>query len=154
MAFLRPFLPHVLAVALILGGVWWLQHIGYQRGRADADADFARVQAAIRDNRERLETDLAGKMTDGDRTLSSLISSIDADDRTVIQPTITKEIVREARYSDPACAFTDGVFREINAARGRSACAARPDGSIECALPQPVADAGPVAGHGGADQPR
>lgn len=134
-AIVRPFLPHILAVAAILGVVWWLDHRGYSRAQADMAAQAARIENAVRSDLRRTEQRLAEKMDANDRAVASQVAGIDAIHRTIIQPTVTRELAREVRYSDPAAGISDGLRAEINRALAAVACAPTSDGGISCALP-------------------
>ncbi len=132
---LKPFLPHILAVAAILGVVWYLDHRGYERAKASLAAQAARIEAKVRSDLRRSEQRLAGRIDALDREVAGQVAGIDALHRTVIQPTITKELTRETRYSDPAAGISDGLRAEVNRALAAVACAPAADGGIVCALP-------------------
>ncbi len=134
LAFLKLFGPHI-AIALALGGaIWYLDHQGYQRATRDAEA---------RDL--KLRTDLQADLRGVEQALSQKLAAIDADTasaragiataRTIIQPTIVKELTRETRYSDPAAGLSDGLRAAVDRARAALACTSAPDGGISCALP-------------------
>lgn len=134
-AALLRFLPHILIVAVVLGGVAWIDHRGYQRAKADAD-QRALVAAAIAERKaRRLEAALADIVGTLDAQLAERIAAIDVTERTIIQPTIEREIARETRLSDPALGLTDGLRKAINAAIAQTHCTTQIDGSAVCALP-------------------
>lgn len=135
LAILRPLLPHIAAAAAVLGLVWWLDHRGYQRARADIAADAARIESRIRSDLRRSEQRLTDRLAAIDGNVAARIADVDTLHRTVIQPTVVKELTRETRYSDPAAGISDSLRAEINRALAAVACAPAADGGIVCALP-------------------
>ncbi len=113
------FLPHILIALGIIGAMLWIDHRGYQRAVADQQRAEARARVHIAEELSKIDGNLAGKI-DKIRIIRSTINN-----------TIQKEIIREARYTDPACDLTPGMFASINSARAAS-------GSITVALPGPV----------------
>jgi hypothetical protein len=104
--------PYLACVALVLAGVAYIDHRGYERAQADEakrEAAFAKV--------------VADAVADIDRKTAERIASIDTTQRTVVQPIIAKEIAGDPRYSDPACSLTDGMRDAINRARAASGAA-------------------------------
>lgn len=135
MALLRPLLPHIAAVTAIVALFWWLDHRGYERARADMASDAARIENRLRIDLRESERRLGDRMMAIDRDMSARIASLDQIHRTIIQPTLLKELTRETRYSDPASGISDGLRAEVNRALAAVACAPAPDGGIVCALP-------------------
>ncbi|MCW2361604.1 MULTISPECIES: hypothetical protein [Sphingobium] len=135
MSFLIRALPHVLGVSAILGALWWLDNRGYVRGQADAERE--RMITAVMLTRSARETEQAiGEQINAASARYEQGRSALQATRTIIQPTVTKEIIREPRLSDPAAGLTDGLYREVNRARGAvGACASTPAGGIVCPLP-------------------
>lgn len=135
MMLLRPLLPHIAAVTAILGFLWWLDHRGYERARADMAGEAARIEGRLRIDLRESERRLGDRMMAIDRDVSARIAGIDRMHRTVIQPTLVKELTRETHYSDPDRGISDSLRAEINRALAAVACAPAPDGGIVCALP-------------------
>ena len=140
MALIRPLLPHIAAVTAILGVLWWLDHRGYERARADMAGQAARLESRLRVELRESERRLGDRMVAIDRDVSARIAGIDQMHRTVIQPTLVKELNRETRYFDPDRGISDSLRAEVNRALAAVACAPAADGGIVCALP----DAGPA----------
>lgn len=134
-ALLRPFLPHIAAVAAIVGVVWYLDHRGYERARKDAEQERVVTALMLTRATRDVEKRLADRMDANARQTAGQIGAIEAVHRTVIQPTITKELTRETRFTDPALGIPDSVRREVNRAIAAVACTATPDGGISCPLP-------------------
>ncbi|MEW4468990.1 hypothetical protein AB1K62_14280 [Parasphingorhabdus sp. JC815] len=138
-ALLLRFLPYISAVGLVLGAIWYMDHKGYQR--AQKDAKFERMVTAIMIERyvSGLETDLRETISDLDRSLAAEIDDIEMVQRTIIQPTIEKEIRNDPRFSDNSLGITDIMRGAINRARSESACPSRINGGDCVALPAPAA---------------
>jgi hypothetical protein len=145
--------PHLLAVAAIVGIIWYLDHRGYER--AQADERLARAEAAATFNilLRRSEGRLAAVVSSNDRTLADKIAAVRTYHRTIIQPALEKEIAHDPLLARPDARLSDGLLRELNAARAGSACSRRTDGGIECALPAAVSDLGSASGDAGAGEP-
>lgn len=128
--------PAFAAVAIIGGGMWYLDHRGYQRATADANARETREKLAAIEQTRKVEKALGEFQTKIDGNLGTRLDALQVLRQTIIQP-MQKEIIREARYSSPDCALTDGVFRRINEARAAGSVAG-PDGSVTVPLPGPA----------------
>lgn len=127
------FLPYGIAVALVLGGVAWIDHRGYQRAKADAEHRQL-VDALVAERKtRRIEKGLSDAVAAIDGRLGSKLDAIRVLRTTIIQP-IQQGIAHDPRYVDPRCALDDGVFKALNAARAATGAAA-PAGSITVALP-------------------
>ncbi|KEZ00608.1 hypothetical protein AI27_17810 [Sphingomonas sp. BHC-A] len=150
MAILARLWPHLLAVAAVLGAIWYVDQRGYERARKDERLDQLEQRATIdkllRDSEGRLAT-IVGR---NDRQLADQIAAVRTYRTTVIQPTIEREIANDTRLADPSMRISDSLLRSINAARVGSACARRIDGGIECALPAAAADQRSDGGNAGA----
>lgn len=132
-AWILRFLPYGIAVALILGGVAWIDHRGYQRAKADAERRQL-VDAIVAERKaRRIEQGLSDAVAAIDGRLGSKIDAIRVLRTTIIQP-IQQGIAHDPRYVDPRCALDGGVFKAINAARAATNPAA-PSGSVTVALP-------------------
>jgi hypothetical protein len=132
--------PHLLAVAAVLGAIWYVDQRGYERARKDERLDQLEQRATIdkllRDSEGRLAT-IVGR---NDRQLADQIAAVRTYRTTVIQPTIEREIANDTRLADPSMRISDSLLRSVNAARFGSACSGRTDGGIECALPAAAGD--------------
>ena len=116
MTILIRFLPYILAVAAVLGGIAWIDHRGYER--AQADAKFERTVTALLIERaaRRQEQRLASRLAAIDTALAQRLGSIETTRRTIVQPVISRELVRDPSLSDPDRAMSDGLRDAINAA--------------------------------------
>lgn len=135
LALLRPLLPHAVALAAILALLWWLDHRGYQRARTEMAAEAAHVESRLRADLRQSERQLGERIAAIDRHMATRSAALDSLHRTIIAPTVTKELARETRYSDPALGISDGLRAEINRALAAVACTAAADGDIVCTLP-------------------
>lgn len=138
MRFLLPFLPHALVVALIAGLIWWIDDNAADRTRDQIAAQAAQAEIRLRADLRTFEGRLGDKIALNGAQVSGQISDLGALHRTIIQPTLIKELSRETRMSDPAAGITDGVRKELNRALAAVACAPRPDGGIRCTLPERI----------------
>ena len=105
MALLIRFLPHIAIALAVIGAVWFLDRQGYQRATRDRAASDAALVAKI-----------TAKMGEIDARNAERLANIDTTERTIVQPIITRELTREARYSDARCAVTSGVRSALDAA--------------------------------------
>jgi hypothetical protein len=67
------------------------------------------------------------------------LGSLDVMEKTIVQPTLVKEIASAPRLTDPNLGITDGMLRVLNTARASSwpsgSCTTGTDGSTTCRLP-------------------
>ena len=152
-------LPYAGAVLLVGIAVAWIDHRGYKR--AETAADLAKQ----RDENNRLTMRnwmlqqmahfhhrLQESVQKSDQNLNDHLSRLDVVEKTIIQPTITREINNgPARLTDPDAGLTDGLLRIINFSRARSGspCITQPDGSATCELPEPQSGSGQEDSHPG-----
>ncbi|MDF0540768.1 hypothetical protein PX699_00300 [Sphingobium sp. H39-3-25] len=148
-AWLIRILPHVLVVAAVLGAIWWIDHRGYARARKDAAYERMVTATMIVRARRDSEAAMAAEIAAIGRTVGDQVAGIRQINRTIVQPTLTKEIASNARYSDPAAGVSVQLLDAINAARAASACAATAAGGIVCTLPKSAADTGAGSGPAG-----
>lgn len=144
--------PYIAAAAALIGAVWYIDHKGYQRAKheeelADAKrkADMAEFERLLAIKVKGIEDSMQTAINTSDANVLSRMSSIDTVNKTIIQPTLTKEIHSETRFTDPSAGITDGMLRELNRARSFSEQRPCPAGSnaVACfALP----DAQPTVG--------
>lgn len=137
-------LPYV-GFALALGlAVWYIDHRGYERAQAEAERDKLE-ESLTRAEAEQLlaqqirvwEEKLDEKLAESDARLAQRIGQIETVNRTIIQPTLEREIRSETRFSDPALGITDGMLRVLNQARALSggSCPAGTDPATCSSLP-------------------
>ncbi len=139
MAILRLLGPHLAVVAAIAALIWWIDDNAADRTRSQIAAANAaseiRRRADLRQSEQRLAETLHGI----DRSVTDQLAAIDLVGA-VIQPTVTREIIRDPRLSDPDAGLTAGLLAAVNRARATGACTAAADGGIECALPAAADD--------------
>jgi len=145
--------PHLLAGAAVIGVLWYIDQRGYDRAQKDLQLQRAQADATFNILLRRSEGRLAGIVTSNDRTLADKIAAVRTYHRTIIQPALEREIAHDPLLARSDARLSDGVLRELNAARAGGACSRRTDGGIECTLPTAVTDLGPAGGDAGADQP-
>lgn len=120
-------LPYVGAVVLVGGAVWYIDHRGYERAEAEATAREterqllqAKLEIKFQEMVNDSETRMAAKILESDQRITEQLGNVDQVNRTVVQPTLIREIQSEARFSDPNAGISDGMRSAINAARGLS----------------------------------
>lgn len=126
----------ILAIAIILGGVWFIYSKGEAAAEAKAEARAAKQEKAIAkkvgEAIDKLQTDLETKLDTDFDNLDTRIGEIDATERTIIRPTLIREIQNDAKLADPNFTLPDGVRNILNKARAESACPERATGG-DCA---------------------
>lgn len=134
MTILARFAPHLAVIAAIAGIIWWIDDRAADRTRGEIAAANAataiRMQSELRQSEQRI----ANAVHTITGNVASQIARIDTS-RTIIQPTITREIALDPRYTDPAAGLSDGLLKAINDARSSFSCTATAHGGIECTLP-------------------
>jgi hypothetical protein len=154
MAILSRIWPHLLAVAAIIGAVWYIDQRGYDRAQKDEQLQRAESAATFAILLRRSEGRLATIVTTNDRALAEGLAAVRTYHGTVIQPAIEKEIADDPFLARSDARMSDGLWRSLNAALASSTCARRADGGIECPLPHAPAAAGPALGNAGeGDEP-
>jgi hypothetical protein len=134
-------LPHLAMALALLGAIWWLDHQGYERARREAEARDLKLRTELQVDLRQVEQALSGQLAAIDAVTARTSTGI-AQTRTILQPTLMKELTRETRYADPDAGISDGLRAAIDRARGAVACAPAPDGGIVCTLPAPEAAQG------------
>ncbi len=115
------FLPHILITLGIIGAMLWIDHRGYQRRVADEQRAAAMQRIHTEEQMAKIDGHLGAKI-DKVRVLRT----------TIIQP-VQKEIIREARYTDPGCFLTAVGLQSDNDARAGSIAS-----GVTIALPEPA----------------
>lgn len=121
-------LPYVAAAAALGGAVWYIDHRGYERAEDQAEladakrkVDLAAVAILLRDQTREQEVSMQDIVNTSDASLGDVLRSLETEQRTIIQPTLIKEIASDPRFTDPSAGITDGMLRGLNTARGASA---------------------------------
>ena len=133
--------PAIMLIALLAGGLWWVDHAATQRARRAAQTEAAQAESNARRDLRDAESQLGAAMAAIDKDAARSHTAIDHVHHIVIHPAIMKELHSETRYSDTGSGISDRLRASINDALGAVACATAADGSIACTL----RDAGTVA---------
>lgn len=108
----------ILIVALFGGGCWYLDHRGYERAQEQNRArenERALISAAVV---RSIDAELDGKLAKISSAANGRIQTITTEGKTVVQPIITRELLRDPRLADPNRCLSPGLLSAINAARG------------------------------------
>jgi len=122
-------------VGLVIGFIAWIDHNASQRTKDQIETARVMAENQMRSDLRQSEQRLATTIGAIANQVHALDTSLDERSRTIIRPTLVREINRETRLSDPAAGITDGVRQELNRVLPPVACAARADGGIRCTLP-------------------
>ena len=144
--------PHLLVVALVLGGLWYIDHRAYERARGDIEKDHLKQRVMFDGLLRESEGRMAGVIKFQDRDLADKIAAVRTYHSTIIQPAIEREIVNDPRLASPDARMSDGLWRQLNAALAGSPCSRRADGGIECTLSAAAAAQRPDVVDAGADR--
>lgn len=117
-------LPYGAAVLGLAFAVWFIDHRGYERAEAQnkaleqkLDLQAAKTDLTLNGEVEDVQNTLTASMNKLGGDLGNRIDSIDATNKTIIQPTITKEIAGAPILTSTTCALPDGLWGSINQAR-------------------------------------
>lgn len=149
-AFFSRIWPHLLVVALVLGGLWYIDHRGYERARSDIEKDQLKQRLMFDGLLRESEGRMAGVIKFHDRDLADKIAAVRTYHSTIIQPAIEREIVNDPRLASPNARMSDGLWDQLNAALAGSTCSRRADGGIECTVPGVAATQRPDVADAGA----
>jgi len=119
-AFLTRYWPQLGILAALVLGLWYVDHRGYQRAKGHYEAAEAKAQARAEALARRLEQVMTAKLAELDTRTAERLSQIDVEERTIVQPVITREIRNDPRLSNPAAGISNGVRDALNSARGAS----------------------------------
>ena len=128
--------PYLGAVLALGAAVWYIDHRGFKRAEAEATAreNAERLQeqrlvilikTMTRDSEQRMQVLLNNQNTQ----LADALGQIETTSRTIVQPTLVREISNDPRFSDPDRGITDGMLGAINTSRALSQCA-NPAGTV------------------------
>lgn len=128
--------PYAGAVLLALGVAWYLDHKGYKRAEAEfvqREEERKKLLADFKALMGKKVKDLEGSMqtaiNESDGRVVTALGELDVTNKTIIQPTLMKEIQSETRFTDPTTGITDGMRNSLNRARGFSRQRPCPSGS-------------------------
>lgn len=129
-------LPYGAAALALVGAVWYIDHGGYNRAEKEATQReqaqkyerqvFANLMAI---NAKGVEGSMQKSIDDSDLRVINSLDRLQLINRTVIQPTLTKEIQRETRFTNSAAGISDIMWQELNRARSFSEQRPCPTGS-------------------------
>lgn len=142
-------LPYISAAAALGLAVWYLEHQGYERAKHETelrDAKDALARKELKDYIDQktrdLSTALQDRLTQVDASVAKRLNDLNVEEKTIVQPTLIKEIASDPRFSDPNLGITDGMRNAINTARSASGrpCPSRSDrvACIEMSPGQPT----------------
>lgn len=111
----------LVILAALIGAVLFIDHRGYARAQAEDKArELERAEltaAAVGAIDKELDQRLAKISAD----LGGRIDTIDKEGKTIVQPIITSELVRDPRLARPDSCLSPGLLAAVNAARGNPA---------------------------------
>jgi hypothetical protein len=149
--------PYVGAILLVGAAIAYIDHRGFKRAEAEATAREAERKRLLSEfNRmidwkvDGIERSMQDSINQSDRKVVNALSGLDITNKTIIQPTLMKEIQSETRFTDPAAGLTVGMQESLNRARGFSKQRPCPAGShaIACySLPGVESPAGSPSGN-------
>ncbi len=146
-------LPYGVAALALFGAVWFIHHDGYKRAQdqakltdANRKVELAAVAILLRDKTAQQTQDMQDIVTRSDINLSDRIGDLQLEQKTIVQPTLIKEIASDPRFSDPNAGISDGMLRGLNTARGASARPCPTGSNATACFTLPVAE--PTSGQG------
>ena len=132
------YLPQIGIALAIVGAVWYIDHKGYQRAKEDAERRQL-VSAIVEEKRtRRIERGMLDRSNDLDISLGRKLDTLNTQGAATMAA-LQKGIHDDPRYSSPACALGDGVWRSLNEARARTVPGPAPAASsVTVELPAPA----------------
>jgi hypothetical protein len=127
------FLPYIGAILAILAAVAYIDHKGYQRAKQAAELERAQDAIVALNLQRTITAGLAVAVSKVDTQTAAALGNIDVTSRTIIQPTIRREIVKNSRYSNPESGISQEIMDAINQARLLSA----PSAELSIPLDEP-----------------
>jgi hypothetical protein len=110
-------LPLLILIALGLAVVA-IDQRGYNRAKEqDRKADLER-QLITADVVRSIDATLDDRLRTVSAKLAGKIQTIDTEGKTVVQPILTRELVRDPSLADPSRCLSPGLLNAVNAARG------------------------------------
>lgn len=107
------------AIAAIIAGANYALAQAKQAGRDEIQARWNAEKAGAALAAGQLTNALTDQLSVLDSALQAALAAKGQQGASITER-VEKEIIREPRYTSADCAITDGVWREINAARGLS----------------------------------
>lgn len=144
-------LPYGAAVVALLLAVWYIDHRGYKRAEQQNLYEAALEAKTRADMKSELieqvgnvQTGLTNTVNEIDGRVGARLGKLNIEERTIVQPTIMKEIRNAPRLTDPAAGITDGLRGAINTARSasRRPCPTGSNAAACFSLPEPEPAAG------------
>jgi hypothetical protein len=114
------YMPHALIVLAVLAGVWWIHSSGYDAAMRDRDVRDAQMAKHIDEKVQGAVENMTAQISNIEMQTVTKLERTHEVQRTIVQPQIQKEIVRETRFTDPAAGLSDGLCEAINRARSES----------------------------------
>lgn len=124
--------------ALLLLALYAVDRRAEQRGKNEVRLEAAEQKQIVDAIVDEIKTEMLNENRRRDDELRSALENIRTVDRTIIKPTLVKEIQSDPRFSNPDVGITDGMFDSLNAARrltGPSALVSRERSALPAARP-------------------
>lgn len=129
--------PYAAAAFAIGGGLWYVQHTGYERAIHQQQIRDAQQAQDLQKKLDTLSAHIDAAIAQVDATLAASNQAIDNTAATV-RPTIIREISSAPRYTDPNSGISDKLRATLNAARSLSSApdaASSDSGAVPSAPP-------------------
>jgi hypothetical protein len=108
----------ILIVFLIVGGGIYLDRRGYNRAKEQDEKRRLERQELTRAVVAAIDVELDHRLATIAAATAGKIQTIDTEGKTVVQPIITREILRDRNLADPSRCLSPGLLEAVNAARG------------------------------------
>jgi hypothetical protein len=109
------FLAIAIAIAI---AVWFIDRRGYQRAEEQERLHKLERQELTRSIVSAIDGELDQRLATITAAAAGKIQTIDTEGKTVVQPIITREILRDRTLTDPGRCLSPGLLAAVNAARG------------------------------------
>jgi hypothetical protein len=117
-AFLGRFgLPLLIAIALGVAVVW-IDQRGYERAKDQEHARDLERAAITADVVRAIDGKLDQRLANVSAALAGQLQTIDTEGKTIVQPILTRELLRDPGLADPDRCLSPGLLNAVNAARG------------------------------------
>jgi hypothetical protein len=139
--------PYGILAVLLVVGLWFVDHNGYKRAQTQDQLQTERdnnlrlqVKNWMQQQVSIFEREMQIKVNESDQKLAERIDAINVEERTIVQPTIQREIRNDPRLSDPSLGLSDSLWGALNVSRERGShpCITLADGSATCSLSEDV----------------
>jgi hypothetical protein len=118
--------PYGILAVLLVVGLWFVDHNGYKRAQTQDQLQTERdnnlrlqVKNWMQQQVSIFEREMQIKVNESDQKLAERIDAINVEERTIVQPTIQREIRNDPRLSDPNLGLSDSLWGALNVSRER-----------------------------------